>query len=129
MGLSYLLKYANNVIRISGIEFSAIWSNFNDPKNIRKKLSFYSEKGKCASEKNVFLEIRKFDHFKRTKTFSPGSHSSPPISRLERFSVCVCVCMCVCVCVCVYVCVYVCMCVTTLQVVISIQFLPNLVHR
>ena len=31
---------------------------------------FYSEKDKCASEKNNFLEIRKFDHFKRTKTFS-----------------------------------------------------------
>ena len=41
------------------------------------------------------------------------------------------VCMCICVCVCMHVCVYVCICIfaKTLEVAISIQLSPNLVHR
>ena len=56
-------------------------------------------------------------HFwsKRLRDLEPRSHICPPISWLQRFSVCmcvgVCVCMCVYVCVCMYVFVYVCVCV------------------
>ena len=56
-----------------------------------------------------------FNVFRNTSFKNSNIFGYPPISRLKRFSVCVCVCLCVyvfvcgvCVYVCVYVCVFVC---------------------